>query len=152
MTRGSDICICLLVEHDLFGKPVTTFPDHALTALPRAHDLDAVAGIERRLRPRRARNDGAVERDRDAALAGVGGFLRQQRFEGFWRGERLALAVDADLRLRHRAPYSAARADRKRSRPNGRIAGSTTSSRMSRAMASAVTGANKMPLRWWPVA
>src|ERR1700676_2906389 len=119
----------------------------ALTALPRAHDLDAIAGIKPRRRPCRTRNDGAVERNCDAALAGVGGFFRQQRFEGFWRGERLALAVDPDFRLHHRAPYSAARAGRKRSRPNGRIAGSTTLSRMSRAMASAVTGASRMPLR-----
>src|SRR5580700_8218399 len=149
MTRGSDIFLLLiLVEHDLFGKPVTTFPDHALTTLPRAHDLDAVAGIEPRRRPCRARNDGAVERDRDAALPGVDGFFGEQRFERFWLGERFALAVDADFRWRHRAlPYSAARAGRNRSRPNGRIAGSTTLSRMSRAMASAVTGANKMPLR-----
>src|ERR1700685_4471838 len=119
-----------------------------LTTLPRAHDLDAVAGMKRRRRPCRARHDGAVERDRDAALAGIDGLLLEQRFKGFWRGERFALAVDADFRLRHRAlPYSAARAGRKRSRPNGRIAGSTTLSRVSRAMASAVTGASKMPLR-----
>jgi hypothetical protein len=26
------IPLYLLIEHDLFGKPVTTFPDHALTA------------------------------------------------------------------------------------------------------------------------
>src|SRR5580692_5302003 len=74
----------------------------ALTTLPRAHDLDVVAGIERRRRPRRARNDGAVERHRDAALGGVGGLFREQRFEGFWRGEWFALAVDADFCMRHR--------------------------------------------------
>ena len=65
-------------------------------------------------------------------------------------GQRLALAVDADRgfdRLLRHLPYSAARAGRKRSKPNGLIAGSTTSSRMSRAMASAVTGASRMPLR-----
>ena len=55
--------------------------------------------------------------------------------------------------LRHRKlSYSAARAGKKRSRPKGRITGSTASSRMRRAMASAVTGASRMPLRWWPVA
>jgi hypothetical protein len=39
-----------------------------LTALAGAHDFDAIARPQWRLRPGRARHDGAVERDRDAAL------------------------------------------------------------------------------------
>jgi hypothetical protein len=27
---GSDCTLTFLVEHDLFGKPASTFPDHAL--------------------------------------------------------------------------------------------------------------------------
>src|SRR5579863_9446165 len=100
--------------------------------------------------PRRARHDRTVERHRNAALHGVDGFFRKQRVERR-HGQRLALAIDADHgldRLLWHLPYSAARAGRKRSKPNGFIAGSTMSSRMSRAMASAVTGASRMPLRW----
>src|ERR1700690_436792 len=123
------------------------------TSLPRAHDLDAVAGLERRIAPCRARHDRPIERNGDAALHGVDGFFNKQRVERR-EGQWLVLAVDADhgLSLLRHLPYSAARAGRNRSKPNGFIAGSTTSSRISRAMASAVTGASRMPLRWWPVA
>src|SRR5262249_45003852 len=48
--------------------------------------------------------------------------------------------------------YSAARTGAKRSIPNGRIAGATVPSSTRRAIASAVTGASRMPLPWWPVA
>src|SRR5207302_8917739 len=64
-------------------------------ALAGAHDLDAVARAQRGLRPGRARDHGAVERNRDAALAHVDCLLLQQDGER-GGGERLALAVDVD--------------------------------------------------------
>src|SRR6516164_8070440 len=106
MTRGSDIC-----------KLLTQI---LLTALARAHDLDTVAGRKPRRRPGGARDHSAVERDRNATLPGVDGFFGQQRLKRR-RGERLALAIDADgLVLRHAptpppAPVGSAR---------GRTAGS----------------------------
>src|SRR5690348_5941478 len=126
-------------------------------ALPGADDLDAVAGLERGIAPGGARHDRAIERNRDAALPGVDGFLIKQLCKRRG-GERLGFTVDADVRrdglllVHRRFSHSAARAGKKRSRPNGRIAGSITSSRMRRAIASAVTGVSRMPLRWWPVA
>ena len=53
-----------MVEHDLFGKPASTFPDHAvvpsldwLTARPIAHRglHDAALGLDRKYRRRGAR-------------------------------------------------------------------------------------------------
>ena len=95
---------------------------------------------------RNHRIDLAVEHQ---ARDGVGGDRREQNAVAVM-ARRVDKAFDRrrpEDRCVIALPYSAARAGRKRSRPNGRIAGSTTLSRMSRAMASAVTGANKMPLR-----
>jgi hypothetical protein len=38
----------LLIEHDLFGKPVSTFPDHALAGHVPADKLDFLARKSRR--------------------------------------------------------------------------------------------------------
>src|SRR5262245_26842670 len=73
MIRGSDIKRSPVL---LFCARL--FPGHALAALAGAHDLDIVAGTQLRLRPGRARNDGTVERDRDAALAGIHRLFGQQ--------------------------------------------------------------------------
>src|ERR1700687_1342944 len=81
-------------------------------ALPRAHDLDAVAGMQRRHRPGRGRHHGAVERHRNAALSGVQRLRGQQGFER-GGGKRLVLAVDADFALRPRALPHSAPPDRK---------------------------------------
>src|SRR3989442_10780522 len=124
------------------------------TALEGAHDLDAIARMKRGLRPGRARNDAAVERDRDAALAGVERFLVEQGGERR-DAERFLLPVDPnagrDRSLRHdillQPSYSAAAArdGRNRSMPNGRIAGSTTPSSTRRAIVSAVSGGGRIP-------
>src|SRR5580700_1816585 len=114
-----------------------------LASLLCPHDLDVVARLERCVAPSRTGNDSAVERHRNAPLAGIDGLLRQQGLNGSG-SKRFAFAVHADCLLRHRElSYSAARAGKKRSRPKGRITKSVTSSRMSRAMASAVTGASR---------
>src|SRR5262249_52537771 len=84
MIRGSDIL-------------VTPYPPSSAT-LPGAHDLDAVARVQRGLRPGSAWDHGAVERDGDTALAGVDGLFREQRGESVG-GERLILAVDANVGL-----------------------------------------------------
>src|SRR5262245_1165291 len=91
------------------------------TALEGAHDLDAVAGVQRGLRPSGARHDRAVERDRDAALPGIDRLLLEQGGQRR-RAQRLVLAVDTDarrlgcltyhsspIRPRHRAPAGTAR-------------------------------------------
>src|SRR5262249_2356282 len=70
----------------------------ASSTLPGAHDLDAVACMQRGLRPGGARDHGAVERDGDAALARIDGLLREQCGERVGR-ERLVLAVDANAGL-----------------------------------------------------
>src|SRR5262245_9685901 len=71
----------------------------SLAALAGANDFDVVTGAEPGLRPRRAWDDGTVERDRNSALAGIDRLLlqecRQRR-----GGERLVLAVHSDARLR----------------------------------------------------
>src|ERR1051326_1522960 len=127
------------------------------TALPGAHDFDAVAGLECGVAPGGARHDRAIERHRNSALTGVDGFVLEQLFKG-GRSEQLGFAIDTNVRrdgllvVHGRFFHSAARAGKKRSRPNGRIAGSSASSRMRRAIASVVTGVSRMPLRWWPVA
>src|SRR5262249_8451206 len=128
-----------------------------LTALAGAYDLDIVAGAQRRLRPGSARDDRSVDRDRNPPLAGINRFLLQQCAER-GDGKRLVLTVDPDAcrGLRHAGlPHSAAARGRdgaNLSMLNGRSAGSVTPSRISCAIASAVTGARRIPLRWWPVA
>src|SRR5262245_41198821 len=83
------------------GSDISNSSSAALTG---AYDFDAVAGAKPRLRPRRARNDGAVDCNRDPALAGVDRLFLQQ---GRQRrdDERLVLPVDPDVRpdssLRH---------------------------------------------------
>src|SRR6266481_1045296 len=83
------------------GSDISNGSSAALTG---AYDFDAVAGAKSRLRPRRARNDGAVDCNRDPALAGVDRLFLQQ---GRQRrdDERLVLPVDPDVRpdssLRH---------------------------------------------------
>src|SRR5262245_10644487 len=134
MIKGSDIC------------------SNSSTALTGANDLDAVARAQLRLRPSGARDNGTIDCYRNSALPGVDRLFLQQCRQGRG-GERLVLAVDADARpgsgLRHCIlPHSAAaRSDPNRSMPNGRIAGSATPSSTSRAIASAVIGVSKMPLR-----
>src|ERR1700680_3199383 len=98
------------------------------TTLARAHDLDIVAGLEGRLRPGGARDDSAVERDRDAALRDVDRLLFQQGRQRR-RDQRFVRAVDPDVGVAHvtfhLSPfYSAALAGVNRSMPNGRMAGS----------------------------
>src|SRR4029079_11271641 len=121
-------------------------------ALSGAHDLDAVARLKRRLGPCRAWHNGAVDCDRDAALAGVDGFFFQQRSKRR-REERLILPIDADVylseRLCHRTLLhsAAARRDPNRSMRKGRMAGSAAPSSTSCAIASAVIGVSRIPLR-----
>src|SRR5207342_2919881 len=67
--------------------------EYSSTALAGAHDLDAVARPKRRLRPSRPWNDGAIDGDRNSALAGVDCFFLQQRGERP-RDEWLVLPVD----------------------------------------------------------
>src|SRR5262245_24845454 len=136
MMRGSDICA------------------GSSTALTGANDLDTVAGTQRRMRPGRARDDGAVHRHGDSALGDVERLLFQQR-RYCCDNERLVLAVDTDARLGGNLGHcillhsAAARCESNRSMPNGRITGSASPSSTSRAMASAVMGVSRMPLRWW---
>src|SRR5262245_35788212 len=75
-----------------------------LSALTGAYDFDVVAGAKPCLWPCRARDDGAVDSDRDPALTGVDRlFLEQGRQRR--DGQRLVLPVDPDVRfnggLRH---------------------------------------------------
>src|SRR5262245_1260859 len=134
MIKGSDIC------------------SNSSTALTGANDLDAVAGAQLGLRPSGARDDRAVDRHRNSALPGVDRLFLQQCRQGRG-GERLVLAVDTDARLASGLCHcillhsAAARSNPNRSMPNGRIAGSATPSSTSRAIASAVIGVSKMPLR-----
>src|SRR5262249_37768218 len=92
------------------------------SAPPRAHDLDAVAGLQRSCAPGRARHNRAIERNRNAALADVERLLGKERSEGGDR-ERLVLAIAADGgRLGHKSLRGARR--RKpldAERPNGRV-------------------------------
>jgi hypothetical protein len=85
----------ILLEHDLIGKPASTFPDHALPALSCAHDLDVVARPQLRVRPSSARNDGTVKRNCNAALPGIDRFSRKQRLER-GRPKRLSLTIHSD--------------------------------------------------------
>src|SRR3954465_11477485 len=101
-------------------------------ALPGAHYLDAVIRFERGRRPSSARDHRSIERDRDAALAGIDRLLIQQNGERR-SGEWLALPVDVNRglfgNLRHgRFRYSAARPSANRSTPNGRMAASVSPS------------------------
>ena len=64
MTSGSDISTSLSAT------------------LPRAHDLDAVAGAQHGVTPCRARHDRPVERHGDATLRGIDGLLCHQRLDG----------------------------------------------------------------------
>src|SRR5262249_57036628 len=81
------------------GSDIPVAPYHPSSAtLPGAHDLDAVARLQRGLGPGSAWDHGAVERDGDAALAGVDGLFGEQRGERIG-GERLILAVDANAGL-----------------------------------------------------
>src|SRR5262249_32045825 len=83
------------------GSDISNSSSAALTG---AYDFDAVAGAKPRLRPCRARNDGAVDCNRDAALAGIDRLFLQQGRQRRDR-ERLVLPVDPDVRpdssLRH---------------------------------------------------
>src|SRR5262249_46019425 len=126
--------------------PCAAFLSASLPALAGSHDLDIVARVQRRFVPGRARHHLAVERDRDAALGRVDGLFFQQRSERR-NAQDLVAAIDADVSFSHGRSYSAARTGAKRSTPNGRIAGSTVPSSTSRAIASAVTGASRIPLR-----
>src|SRR5262249_40919463 len=95
------------------GSDISKSSSAALTG---AHDFDAVAGTKLPLRPCRARDDGAVDCNRDPALAGVDRLFLQQ---GRQRrdDERLVLPVDPDVRLdgglRH-CGFSLFRSSRKR--------------------------------------
>src|SRR5712671_4277164 len=98
------------------------------TALAGTHDLNTVARLKRRLRPSRAWNDGAIDGNRNSALAGVDSFFLQQRGERP-RDEWLVLPVDTDARLSSGVCHcdllhsAAARSDPNRSMLKGRIAG-----------------------------
>src|SRR3984893_8515176 len=127
---------------------------NASTTLKGAHDLDAVAWAKRRLRPGGEGADRSIESDRNPALAGVDRLFLQQSGERR-DAEQLVLAVDPDVRLHsglrhgsllHSAAGRAGAPDR--SMANGGIDASATPSRTSRAMASAVTGVSRIPLRW----
>src|SRR5690348_7739937 len=127
--------------------------EEAISApLTGAHDLDRVAGFERRAAPCRTRNHRAVDRNGYAPLIGVDVLAGEQRHD-VGGNERFVFAVDADHRARlvlhgtngvfsHLFPYSAARAGANRSMPKGRIAGSISPPSARLAMASAVIGAS----------
>src|SRR6516162_3954954 len=128
------------------------------STLQDAHDLDAVAWVKGGPRPGGARDDCSIESDRNPASAGVDRLFLQQRCEGH-DGKPLVPAIDPDagrhFGLRHGSLLHSAAARievAKRSIPNARIDVSMTPSRTNRAIASAVTGASRMPLRWCPVA
>src|ERR1700730_14152274 len=72
--------------------------NNSSTTLKGAHDLDAVAGAKRRLRPGGAGDDRSIESDRNPALAGVDRLFLQQSGERD-DAERLILAVDPDVRV-----------------------------------------------------
>src|SRR6202521_3661360 len=72
--------------------------NNSSTTLKGAHDLDAVAGAKRRLRPGGAGDDRSIESDRNPALAGVDRLFLQQSGERR-DAERLVQAVDPDVHL-----------------------------------------------------
>src|SRR5262249_7505297 len=77
------------------GSDISNGSSAALTG---AYDFDAVAGAKPRLRPCRARDDGAVDGDCNPALTGVDRlFLEQGRQRR--DGQRLILPVNPDVRL-----------------------------------------------------
>src|SRR5262249_61580998 len=77
------------------GSDISNGSSAALTG---AYDFDTVAGTKRRLRPCRARDDGAVDGDCNPALTGVDRlFLEQDRQRR--DGQRLVLPVNPDVRF-----------------------------------------------------
>src|SRR5262249_60152891 len=77
------------------GSDISNGSSAALTG---AYDFDVVAGAKPCLWPCRARDDGAVDSDRDPALTGVDRlFLEQGRQRR--DGQRLVLPVNPDVRF-----------------------------------------------------
>ena len=78
------IALLILVEHDLFGEPVSTFPDHALAAAAQEPWTVAVDGVlvDVRLTPRGGRD--ALERieSRTDGRAVIKVRVRAAPFEG----------------------------------------------------------------------
>src|SRR5205807_3836252 len=104
-------------------------------------DLDALALVKLAGRPAAARDDLLIEGDRhppEVAHAGGGQDVEQRR----------PGAGDLDGGAVHGQQHARAN----RSGRKGAMASGTTPSQTTDAMASAVTGVSRMPLRWWPVA
>src|SRR5712675_2384970 len=72
---GSDHDLISLFEHDLFGKPVSTFPDHAVESrqnAPSQHDRH----VERRIRPDAVAERGPAIALRERNMALVPDYVR----------------------------------------------------------------------------
>src|SRR5262245_36786802 len=86
-------------------RPAMTSCSDMSATLHHADDLDAIAVIEPRRRPRRAWHHRAIERDRNPARWDLVGLGVHQRGETR-RREQLAAAIDLDGRLhRHVSPF-----------------------------------------------
>src|SRR5437879_12753545 len=107
-----------------------------------ADDLDRVAGLQRRGRPFGARHDLVVDGDGDTRLTLVDGLGRQQ-LDQAGAVEAVGGAVQADIHVFFLVVSSRA----KRASPNAAMVGSVSPVSTNLAMASAVAGVSKMPLR-----
>src|SRR6185312_3987123 len=122
------------------------------SSLHRRQDLDPGAVGERPRAPFGAGHDLAVDRHRDAARLNLQAELGERGGRGAGLGELAGAAVQDD---RHSAA-APARSLRRRAGSHASISAASSSPEAlpssKPARSSAVSGASRIPLRWWPVA